>query len=95
MYVANRKIVLQGNPNCAFCGKGGANTVDHIIPFDAGGGDDLDNLRPAHQVCNSRAGAAYVNAKRARQGQIRAKALHSKENQFFGDARLTDRKSVV
>lgn len=33
---------------CWLCHKGGADTIDHIIPVIDGGGDDLDNLRPAH-----------------------------------------------
>lgn len=29
-------------------------TMDHVIPVVWGGGDDPENLRPAHQSCNSR-----------------------------------------
>ena len=28
--------------------QGGADTIDHIVPVSLGGGDELDNLRPAH-----------------------------------------------
>jgi hypothetical protein len=27
-------------------------TVDHVIPVNKGGNDELDNLRPAHWICN-------------------------------------------
>lgn len=29
-------------------------TVDHVIPLSKGGSDELDNLRPAHWICNNR-----------------------------------------
>jgi 5-methylcytosine-specific restriction endonuclease McrA len=29
-------------------------TVDHVIPLSKGGSDELDNLRPAHWICNIR-----------------------------------------
>lgn len=38
---------------CHLCGAYGATTADHLVPRAAGGSDDLDNLRPAHQSCNS------------------------------------------
>lgn len=31
-------------------------TFDHIVPRSLGGGNTLDNLRLAHQVCNRRRG---------------------------------------
>ena len=86
-YRKNRAIILQGNPNCALCGGGGADTADHITPYDAGGGNEIENLRPAHQRCNSKAGAQYVNKKRAQQMQTRNNAMQKQkqtENDFFG-----------
>lgn len=32
----------------------GGMSVDHVIPRSKGGGDSLDNLRPAHRACNVR-----------------------------------------
>ena len=29
-------------------------TVDHVIPLSKGGSDELENLRPAHWICNNR-----------------------------------------
>jgi 5-methylcytosine-specific restriction endonuclease McrA len=29
-------------------------TVDHLMPLSKGGSDELDNLRPAHWICNNR-----------------------------------------
>lgn len=33
---------------CWLCHQEGADTIDHIVPVSLGGGDELDNLRPAH-----------------------------------------------
>jgi 5-methylcytosine-specific restriction endonuclease McrA len=27
-------------------------TIDHIVPLAVGGSDRLDNLQPAHRMCN-------------------------------------------
>ena len=91
-YRKNRAELLQDNPACALCGKPGADTADHIIPYDAGGSDDLENLRPAHRACNSRAGAAYVNRKRAIQSQQRNQAVNGKNTEtFFEKTKLLPR----
>lgn len=38
---------------CVFCGKqGGRLEADHIIPWSAGGSDDMDNLRTLCHWCN-------------------------------------------
>ena len=34
-----------------------AGSVDHVVPKAEGGGDEDDNLRLAHRVCNSRRGS--------------------------------------
>ena len=90
-YRKNRAIILQGNPNCALCGGGGADTADHIIPFDAGGGHEVENLRPAHLKCNSKAGAKYINQKRQQQMQTRNDAMQKQkqtQNDFFTEKTL-------
>ena len=40
-------------------------TVDHIIPAKLGGNSNIDNLQPAHWICNRQKGAKLltVNAK--------------------------------
>ena len=76
---ANRKIVLAGDPLCHWCGRNKATECDHLIPWDAGGTDDLSNLVPACKPCNSKRGALYINNKRARQQQARNAALHAKQ----------------
>jgi len=53
----NRAILLAANDVCWICGRGGADSADHVIPRVAGGTSDLDNLRPAHTRCNSARGA--------------------------------------
>lgn len=48
-----RKLVLRRDRyRCVFCGKDGLLEVDHIIPWSAGGSDDLDNLRTLCKSCN-------------------------------------------
>lgn len=43
-----------------------AYVLDEIVPRDRGGrADDPGNVRPAHHRCNSSAGAAITNQKRA------------------------------
>lgn len=48
---ALRKQVLQGCPDCHYCGDE-ASTVDHLVPYSRGGKDELDNLVPACSRCN-------------------------------------------
>ena len=59
-YKRNRAVILADGTDtiCALCGKAGANTADHIIPIMHGGDNSIENLRPAHQRCNSRKGAS-------------------------------------
>jgi len=33
---------------CWLCGRVGADSIDHVVQLADGGGNDLDNLRPAH-----------------------------------------------
>lgn len=47
---------LCGRYVCPWCGKAGADSADHVVPRSRGGGDGLDNLRPAHRCCNYRRG---------------------------------------
>lgn len=51
---------------CHLCGRPGSTTIDHLVPRARGGTDDLDNLRPAHQSCNSSRGAMILAEWRAR-----------------------------
>lgn len=58
----HRKLVGRGKPPCHLCGEEIdysahyldplAFQVDHIIPLNRGGPDDLDNLAAAHRRCN-------------------------------------------
>lgn len=50
---STRLLVLRRDCyRCVFCNGGGLLEVDHIIPWSAGGSDDLDNLRTLCQSCN-------------------------------------------
>lgn len=37
---------------CHLCGKPGADTADHLIPWSQGGTNELTNLAAAHTYCN-------------------------------------------
>jgi len=55
-YRRNRKAVLALSDVCWICGKPGADTADHVRAHALGGGDEADNLRPAHRSCNAARG---------------------------------------
>ena len=74
-YKRNRVVVLDGNPPCHLCGRPGADTVDHIVPVIAGGDNGLENLRPAHRSCNSRAGNRYRQQQDHQRVAARAEAM--------------------
>ena len=49
-----RKYVLDRDTNqCQSCGTQKALTIDHIIPLNLGGSNDLSNLQTLCQSCNS------------------------------------------
>lgn len=60
----HRAYLRRGKPPCALCGQDidytlphldpGEFVVDHIIPVARGGADDLDNIQPAHRLCNAK-----------------------------------------
>jgi len=39
--------------NCTYCSWGRAEAVDHVVPWESGGRDDVTNLVPACLSCNS------------------------------------------
>ena len=49
-----RDFVLErDNGICWLCHEAGANSADHVQPLSRGGLNTADNLRAAHQSCNS------------------------------------------
>lgn len=52
-YQRNRAITLSVSRTCILCGRGGADTADHLTPRHQGGTNHLTNLAPAHHSCNS------------------------------------------
>ncbi|MFI8660120.1 HNH endonuclease [Rhodococcus qingshengii] len=65
-YRANRETVLQGATVCYLCGQLIDHSIaapdpmspsaHHLVPYAAGGGDEVPNLRPTHLVCNQQQG---------------------------------------
>lgn len=50
---SRRFLVLRRDRyRCVFCGRGGRLEVDHIVPWSAGGSDEMDNLRTLCRDCN-------------------------------------------
>jgi len=88
-YKKNRAILLAGSPDCALCGGPGADTADHIIPKMHGGGDELDNLQPAHGSCNYRRGqrdqAAAAARRRASRPEGFFQAITDTPSAIFSD----------
>lgn len=88
-YRENRLRVLAGNPTCHYCGRP-ADTVDHLVEKDAGGGDEMDNLVPACKRCNSRKGQQYVTAKKraatkSREGGVSTSSTR-RRSEVFSDS---------
>jgi phage terminase large subunit-like protein len=86
-YKANRKQLLTGNPTCHWCG-GTATTADHLIEVDRGGTNQLDNLVPACNPCNSRRGQAY-RAQRDAQRKARREQATNDKTPFFTETHIT------
>jgi 5-methylcytosine-specific restriction endonuclease McrA len=56
-YRRMRAKILKANNICAYCGKPGADSVDHKVPRSLGGSlTDPKNLQPMHRSCNSKKG---------------------------------------
>ena len=78
-YRANRQALLEGHPDCHWCGKPWNKTfqADHLLEHDAGGDDSLSNLVPSCPTCNAKRGAIYVNRKTQARQQARTQALNA------------------
>ena len=86
-YRKNRAALLKDNPSCYRCGKP-ADTADHIQPIFQGGGNELDNLRPACRRCNSQTGATDKAKDDALKIQKRNEFLKDKQNLFLSEKRF-------
>jgi len=62
-------VVRAHGKRCHLCGKDvdlstinqpTSATMDHVVPLALGGWHDLNNLRPAHHLCNSLKGAQFT-----------------------------------
>jgi hypothetical protein len=62
-YRKHRATILKDGPLCHWCKRTPATEADHLIPFAAGGADELENLVPSCKPCNARRGAQYKAAR--------------------------------
>lgn len=71
-----RQAVLRAHGHqCFYCGKGDADTVDHIIPVVMRGPDGLENLIAACGFCNSAKGGRHLPPDELGRAQRRAKEI--------------------
>lgn len=58
-----RRILRRDRNICHVCGRGGALSVDHIVPVSQGGTEDDSNLAAIHETpCHERKTAREANA---------------------------------
>ena len=50
-------VIRRDRGRCAYCGRAGATTVDHVLPRSRGGQAEWLNAVAAHQRCNAAKGA--------------------------------------
>jgi 5-methylcytosine-specific restriction endonuclease McrA len=48
-----REILVRFDNCCAYCGRAGRMTLDHVVPLSKGGGHTAANVVPACRSCNS------------------------------------------
>jgi hypothetical protein len=95
-YQKNRGVVLREQPTCTVCNRQPSTQVDHIIPLDAGGGHELQNLRGICFKCNNTLGHRYVTQRNEIRQTIRAEAMRqhgitdidTKQKRFFTEKNL-------
>lgn len=74
---ATRALVLRRDRyRCVFCNSRGPLEVDHIIPWSAGGSDDMDNLRTLCRDCNQTRSNFRVPADLTRQLPTSHQCIH-------------------
>ena len=78
-YRANRAALMEGHPDCHWCGKPWDKTfqADHLLEHDAGGDDSSSNLVSSCAHCNASRGARYVNLKTSARQQARNQAMNA------------------
>ena len=62
-YRKHRATILRDQPLCHWCKRRPATEADHLIPWSAGGANELENLVPSCKPCNARRGANYKAAR--------------------------------
>lgn len=54
------EVYMRDGHACVICGAHERLSLDHIVPYSAGGPDTVDNLRTLCHWCNARRGAALL-----------------------------------
>lgn len=64
-YRRRRLEVLSASSRCWICGLLGADSIDHVVPSSVAPElrNSVENMRPAHRVCNSKRGAGRTVAR--------------------------------
>lgn len=66
-----RKAVFDIHGNaCLCCGSLENIALDHIMPVSKGGGDDIENLQPLCQSCNSKKGVQIIDYRSEKQENV-------------------------
>ncbi len=70
-------------------------TVDHILPRALGGRSRMDNMQPAHQICNVMKGKKYEADQLATLKQKMAKRIEAQNNPWTKKDWAEQAKEVV
>lgn len=79
---------------CWLCGGDGADTVDHILPLASGGGNELDNLMPAHGRKNRNCPGNFSKIRPTRKAQVQAQPI-TQDGITYGDGWVSKTRGTM
>ncbi|MDP9224703.1 MAG: HNH endonuclease [Actinomycetota bacterium] len=82
-------VLTRDNYRCRYCGRAGADTVDHVVPVFRGGSDDESNLVAACRPCH-----ASKTGREARSAQPSRKRPPERHPGLLTDEELRERGSM-